>query len=113
MAQKSHKKSRSKIARSISSGSILSNKNVVHRLPLLGVAALLIIIYMAIGFRVQKHHGYVDALIDDITRLKTVSVTTSAQRQRMTKRDNIEKLMQKNGIKLQDLTAPPRGLKVE
>lgn len=92
----------------IFSGSILSNERFFRRLPIIGFGCLLMLFYMAIGFTVQRRHNYLDQLGEKITELRTISITTSAVRQQLTRQSNIELIMERHGISLHVSSTPPR-----
>lgn len=89
------------------SGGILQDEKFVRRLPVLAFAGLCMLIYMAIGFAVQKRYNYLDDLNDEISRLRTVSITTAAMRGEVTRQQNIEKLLVEHGIELENSTVAP------
>ncbi len=101
------KKTRKISAKSIFSGSVLSNERFIRRLPIVGFVGLLMIIYMAIGFTVQRKHNQIEKLTNEITKLRTISATTSAVRQQLTRQQNIEELIKKFNLQLILPTTPP------
>ncbi len=103
------KKRRSLISM-IFTGSVLTNKKLVHRMPIFVVVAIIMLVYIAIGFTVQRRHTELDNLNDEITRLRTVSVTTSAHRQKVTRRREIDALLVKFNIPLRQLPTPPKSV---
>ncbi len=95
------------VTKKIFTGSVLSDSKVMRRLPVFAFIGLLMLVYMAIGFNIHKRHSELDELKDELTLLRTISVTTSATRQEMTQRSNIKKLLKKHNIDLKSDTAPP------
>lgn len=91
----------------ILSGSILQDEKFVRRLPIFAFVGVCMLVYMAIGFAVQKRYNYIENLTDEISRLRTISVTTAALRSEATRIANIEKLLQEKGIKLEHNTVAP------
>lgn len=92
----------------ILSGSVLTSEKFTKRLPILAFAGLLMLVYMAIGFGIQRRHNYQEQLTREITELRTVSVTTSAMRQQYTRQQHIEQLLIEHNITLHYNTTPPR-----
>lgn len=91
----------------ILSGSILQDAKFVRRLPVFAFIGVCMLVYMAIGFAVQKRYNYLDNLTDEISRLRTISVTTAALRSEATRVTNIEKLLEERGVKLEHNTVAP------
>lgn len=89
------------------SGGILQDEKFVRRLPILAFAGLCMLVYMAIGFAVQKRYNYLEHLSDEISRLRTVSITTAAMRGEVTRQQNIEKALSEYGIQLENSTTAP------
>lgn len=89
------------------SGGILQDEKFVRRLPILAFAGLCMLVYMAIGFAVQKRYNYLEHLSDEISRLRTVSITTAAMRGEVTRQQNIEKALTEQGIQLENSTTAP------
>lgn len=79
----------------------------MRRLPILAFAGLCMLVYMAIGFAVQKRYNYLEHLSDEISRLRTVSITTAAMRGEVTRQQNIEKALTEQGIQLENSTTAP------
>lgn len=92
----------------IISGSVLTSERFTRRLPIVAFIGLLMLVYMAIGFAVQRRHNYLEKLTREITELRTVSVTTSAMRQQYTRQQHIEQLLVEMNIPLQYNVVPPR-----
>lgn len=89
------------------SGSVLQDEKFIRRLPVVAFAGVLMLVYMAIGFAVQRRHNYLEKLSSEITQLRTISVTTSAVRQQLTRQQNIEQLLKERGVELQYNATPP------
>lgn len=97
---------------SIISGSVLSSRVFVRRLPIVGFVCVLMIFYIALGFMVQKRQNELDKLTDEITRLRTISVTTSAMRQQMARHSNVERLLEEKSINMRVNPIPPRIISI-
>lgn len=90
------------------SGSVLQDEKFIRRLPVVAFAGALMLIYMAIGFAVQRRHNYLEKLTSEITQLRTISVTTSAVRQQLTRQQHIEQLLRDKNIELVYNERPPQ-----
>ncbi len=95
------------VIKSVVSGSVLTNDKFVRRLPIFVVVAILALIYMYVGFTVHRKHEYLSKLKSEVVVLRTTSITTSAQRQALTRRDNIERLIQKYKLDITQSETPP------
>lgn len=89
------------------SGGILQDEKFVRRLPILAFAGLCMLVYMAIGFAVQKRYNYLERLSDQIAQLRTVSITTAAMKGQVTRQQNIELLLIEQGVALENNTTAP------
>lgn len=99
---------RRSIVKRIFSGSVLADRGFLRRFPVLLVIGLFMIIYIAIGFRVQSSYSYVELLEREIIELRTISVTVSAQRQEATRKVNILRLLNEFNIPLQEPEEMPK-----
>lgn len=89
------------------SGSVLTNDKILRRLPVVAFAGVLMLVYMALGFAVQRRHNYLEKLTQEITELRTISVTTSAVCQQRTRQQNVESQLLLMGVGLKLNTTPP------
>ena len=89
------------------SGSILQDEKFVRRLPIFAFGGLCMLVYMAIGFAVQKRYNRLEQLGEEIARLRTVSITTAAVRGEVTRQQHIEELLAQRGIELVNSTTAP------
>lgn len=80
----------------------------MRRLPILLVVGVFMIIYIAIGFKVQSRYSYVELLEREIIELRTISVTVSARRQEATRKVNILRLLKEFNIPLQEPDDMPK-----
>ncbi len=110
MEKSDGKKKKTSLIESFISGSFFSEKFLYSSMSVILVVIAMVITYMVIGYTVQAKEKYARDLGKEVTRLKTLSVTSTAERQRQTKKENVEKLIKKHHIKLKDLIAPPKGL---
>lgn len=93
------------------SGGILQDEKFVRRLPIFAFAGLCMLVYMAIGFSVQQRYNYLEQLTAEISRLRTVSITTAAMRGEVTRQQNIEQLLQKHNVQLINSTTAPAWIR--
>ncbi len=84
----------------------------MYYLPSLGYGCLLMIIYIAIGYTVQHRQRELNEVNKEITKLKTISITASAVRQEMSRQRNVERLLEKFGIKMRVNPVPPRIIRI-
>ncbi len=99
------------LIKSIISGSVLTSDRFVRRLPIVAVLVILALVYMYVGFMVQRRYSYLSRLENEITQLKTIQITTSAERQRLTRRENIQRLIATYQLDVQQGADPPRVIK--
>ena len=93
------------------SGNVLANEGFIRRLPVLAFIGLLMLLYMANGFSVQKKHNRVDELTEQIKELRTISITTAEQRMSSTRQTEIEKLLRQKRVPLLHNEESPRIIK--
>lgn len=89
------------------SGGILQDEQFVRRLPIFAFGGLCMLVYMAIGFAVQRRYNYLERLTGEIAQLRTVSITTAAVRGEVTRQQHIEELLRARGIELLNSTTAP------
>ncbi len=65
------------------------------------MASVLVVVYMTVNFTIQRRYSYMQELRNQINELRTISVTTSSQRQRLTRKHSILELMEKYNIQLE------------
>lgn len=87
-------------AKDILTGRAVSNEKFVRRMPILLFGGLLMMVYIAIGFRIQQRHSEMDKLNTQIKELRTVAVATSALKTELTRREKIEAMLKQNNIEL-------------
>ena len=95
------KKNLLELLNSFLSGQAVADEKFIKRLPVLLFAAMIMMIYIAIGFSSQEKHGKVEKLSMQIQELRTISVATSARRTEITRRDNIIKKLSEHNIELE------------
>lgn len=98
---KKQKKSILTILNSFISGKAVADEKFIKRLPVLLWGAMMMMIYIAIGFSAQEKHSQVEKLSMQIQELRTISVATSALRTEITRRANIIHRLQKHNINLE------------
>lgn len=89
-------------------GGVLSQEEFTHRLPVIVYIVLLMLLYIANGFRIQHKHSELDRIADEIKQLKTEAVTASAVRMTLTRQSEIEQLLREQNIPLSERTEPLR-----
>lgn len=89
-------------------GNVVANEGFIRRIPLLVYICVLMLLYMANGFRVQKRHTRADYLTTRIKELRTISYTTSAIKMSQSRQTEIEKRLKEMGIELEYNVEPPR-----
>lgn len=89
------------VIRKFMSGSVLVSDNFTNRLPVIIMASVLVVVYMTVNFTIQRRYSYMQELRNQINELRTISVTTSSQRQRLTRKHSILELMEKYNIQLE------------
>ena len=110
MSEEQHKE-KSKGLGSYISGNILANEGFIRRLPVLAFIGLLMLLYMANGFSVQKKHNKVDELTEQIKELRTISITTAEKRMSLTRQTEVEKLLRQKNIPLIHSQTSPKIIK--
>lgn len=98
-------------AKDILTGRAVSNEQFVRRMPILLFAGLLMMVYIAIGFRIQARHNEMDRLNMQIKELRTVAVATSALRTELTRREKIEAMLKERNIPLVKPSTQPIVIK--
>ncbi len=96
------------ILKGLFSGSVLVNSQVLRRMPILAFLGFIMLVYMAIGFSAQRSQSELDELNDRLTELRTISITTSAMKQQLTRIENIEALLEEHNIELEISQTPPK-----
>ncbi len=81
-------------------GSILSREEFTRRLPVLVFVVMLMLLYIANGFRMQQKHARIEKLGDELQVLKTTAVTTTAVRMTRTRQSEIVGLLRQYNIPL-------------
>lgn len=94
-------------------GNVVANEGFVRRIPLLVYICVLMLLYMANGFRAQRRHTRADYLTNRIKELRTVSYTTSAIRMTESRQTEVEKRLKERGIELEYNESPPRLILVD
>lgn len=107
------KKSSKKTFAAWFTGNVVSNESFIRRIPVLVYVCILMLLYMANGFRIQRLYNEVDKLSSSIKELRTVSFTTAAVRMQNSRQTEVEKRLQEKGIELIYNTEPPKLIKPE
>lgn len=93
------------------SGNVITNEGFIRRIPVLVYICILMLVYMAHGFKIQSRHAQVERLNASIKELRTVSFTTSAVRMQESRQTEVEKKLKTAGIDLVYNTEPPKLIK--
>ena len=92
------------------SGSFLVRPEVRRHYPYVFLIALLMWLYIANIFHVQKLHRRHDRLTEDVRELRSRSLTMSAVRMESTRRSEILKDLELRGISLRESIEPPKTI---
>lgn len=107
------KKSSKKTFTAWFTGNVVANESFIRRIPVLVYICILMLLYMANGFRIQRRYNEVDQLTSSIKELRTVSFTTAAVRMQNSRQSEVEKRLQEQGLQLIYNTEPPKLIKPE
>lgn len=94
--------------RQVLSGSILTQESVRKHYPYMLFMVLLMFLYIANGFHVQKLHRRHDQLSAQVKELRAKSLTIASQRMMATRQSTILEELQNREIPLEELLAPPQ-----
>ena len=117
--KKEQKKSRKKTGRNtfdvkvlaqIMNGDILTRENIVNHIPFIGYISLVVVLYIGYGYHTQNIAKKIILLEKEIGELNSEEVTLSTDFNRMTRRAEIEKLVQDKG--LHESVEPPKKIEV-
>lgn len=90
------------------SGSILNRAEVRRQYPYIFFMAVLMFLYIANGFHIQKLHRQHDRLTAQIKELRARSLTISSQRMMSTRQSEIIRRLEERGIPLEESVSPPK-----
>ncbi len=90
------------------SGNILTRAEVRRRYPYIFFMALLMLLYIANGYHIQKLHRRHDKLTAQLKELRSRSLTLSSIRMTATRQSEIVKELQERGIPLHESLIPPQ-----
>lgn len=91
----------------IISGSILTKAEVRRQYPYILFMAVLMFLYIANGYNMQKLHRNNELLSDQVKELRARSLTMASMRMTATRQSEIIKELKKRGIPLIEATEPP------
>lgn len=89
------------------SGNFLVRPEVRRQYPYILILAVLMFLYIANGYYIQKLHRKNERLTDEIKELKSQSLTLASKRMTETRQSEIIKELEKRGIPLIEATEPP------
>lgn len=90
------------------SGNILTRAEVRRQYPYIFFMALLMLLYIANGYHIQKLHRRHDKLSEQIKELRSRSLTISSIRMTATRQSEIIKELDARGIPLRESLSPPK-----
>ena len=90
------------------SGNILTRAEVRRRYPYIFFMALLMLLYIANGYHIQKLHRRHDKLTAQLKELRSRSLTLSSIRMTATRQSEIVRELQERGIPLHESLVPPQ-----
>lgn len=93
------------------SGNFLIRPEVRRQYPYILTLAVLMFLYIANGYYVQKLHRRNELLTDEIKELRARSLTLTSQRMTSTRQSEIIRELEKRGIPLIEATEPPYIIK--
>ncbi len=90
------------------SGNILTRAEVRRYYPYIFFMAVLMLLYIANGYHIQKLHRRHDKLTEQIKELRSRSLTISSMRMVATRQSEIVKELNARGIPLREALTPPK-----
>lgn len=90
------------------SGNILTRAEVRRQYPYIFFMAVLMLLYIANGYHIQKLHRQHDKLTEQIKELRSRSLTISSIRMTATRQSEIIKELDARGIPLRESLSPPK-----
>lgn len=90
------------------SGNILTRAEVRRMYPYVLFIAVLMFLYIANGYHIQKLHRRHDRISEQIKELRSRSLTLSSIRMTATRQSEIIKELEARGIPLQESLTPPK-----
>lgn len=94
--------------RRVISGSILADAEVQKHYPYVLFMAVLMFLYIANGFHIQKLHRRHDRLTEQVKELRARSLTVSSLRMISTRQSEIIRELELRGIPLEESLSPPK-----
>lgn len=90
------------------SGSILTRVEVRRMYPYVLFIVVLMFLYIANGYHIQKLHRRHDRLTEQVKELRSRSLTLSSIRMTQTRQSEIIKQLEERGIPLEESLTPPK-----
>ena len=90
------------------SGSILTRVEVRRMYPYVLFVVVLMFLYIANGYHIQKLHRRHDRLTEQVKELRSRSLTISSIRMTQTRQSEIIKQLEERGIPLEESLIPPK-----
>ncbi|MDD3108779.1 MAG: FtsL-like putative cell division protein [Alistipes sp.] len=94
--------------RQILSGTILTREEVSRHYPYVLFMTLLMFLYIANGYYIQKLHRQSNRLTQQVKELRAQSMTITSQRMIATRQSELLKTLQERQIPLEELVVPPK-----
>lgn len=94
--------------RQMISGTFLTHAEVQKHYPYIFFMAVLMFLYIANGFHIQKLHRQHNRLTAQVKELRAKSLTLSSQRMIATRQSEILRELETRGIPLEELLRPPK-----
>ncbi len=99
--------------RDLLNGRILTRSSLSGQLPFIVFIAFLGFVYIGNHYRVEKLMRQIDKLNKEVKELRYESITVSSELMFMSKQSEVSKRIRASNIILEEMTEPPRILKVK
>jgi len=99
--------------RFILDGSILTKDTFIRQLPFIFLMLFLAMVYIANRFHAEKIVRDTAQLQNELKELKSESITTASELMNISKPSEVIKIIEQNGLKLQEATEPPTKIIVK
>lgn len=99
-----------KVLAQIMNGDILTRDQIVKHIPFIGFVCLVLVLYIGYGYHTQNIAKKIIQLEKEVGELNSEEVTLSTDFNRLTRRAEIEKLVENKG--LHESVDPPKKIEV-
>jgi len=93
------------------SGTLLVRKKVAGQLPFVLYLSALALVYIANHYHAEKMYRNKVKLTEEVEELRAESITTTSQLIQISKRSQINKLIEEKGLDLKESRVPPIKIK--